>query len=189
LENINIFDTITLALIVFLGLKGLFRGFIKEVFALVGIIGGIFIASRIASEVGGSVDSFLKIENEATILLIGFILSLVVFWILSYSLGVLFSKMVSLSGLGIMDKILGVVFGAGKVFCIFAVIFYSLSKVDAIKNQITTKIGNSIMYPIFIETGSMIIKMDTSMLNSKKPQQTVDDKIDNKSNESIEDFK
>lgn len=52
MDNLNIFDTVTLVIIVLIGLKGLFRGFIKEAFALIGIVGGVFVASRLARDVG-----------------------------------------------------------------------------------------------------------------------------------------
>jgi membrane protein required for colicin V production len=42
MENISLLDLISIALIILLGIKGVFRGFIKEVFGLVGIIGGIY---------------------------------------------------------------------------------------------------------------------------------------------------
>lgn len=167
LENLNIFDVVTLLIVILLGLKGLFRGFIKEAFALLGIVGGVFVASRLAKDVGFFIDGFLKINNDSTILLAGFIISIVVFWGLSYTLGVLFSKIFSLSGLAIFDRTLGVIFGAGKIFFIFAIIFYSLSQVEAIKGKIESKVGNSTMYPLFVEIGGAIIKLDTSAIVKK----------------------
>jgi membrane protein required for colicin V production len=199
LENLNIFDIVTLLLIVLLGLKGLFRGFIKEVFALIGIVGGIFVASRLAREVGFFIGGFFKIDNESTVLFIGFLVSVIVFWGLVYLLGMLVSKMFSLSGLGILDRILGVIFGAGKIFLIFAIIFYALSRVDAIKSVIKSKIGNSFMYPIFVETGAAIIKMDTSAIvkkietkvdeTSKEVKEKVVEDTTTKAKEAVEDFK
>jgi len=199
LENLNIFDIVTLLLIILIGLKGLFRGFIKEVFALIGIVGGIFVASRLAREVGFFIGGFFKIDNESTILFIGFLVSVIIFWGLVYLLGTLVSKMFSLSGLGILDRTLGVIFGAGKIFLIFAIIFYALSKVDAIKNAIKAKVGNSFMYPIFVETGAAIIKMDTSAI-VKKIETSIDDTAKDvkekvvedttkKAKEAVEDFK
>ncbi|QOG11684.1 CvpA family protein [Arcobacter sp. FWKO B] len=167
MENLNIFDTVTLILIILLGLKGLFRGFLKEFFALIGIVGGVFVASRIAKDVGFAIDSFLKIDNESTILLVGFIVSVLVFWALAYSLGILLSKIFSLSGLGIFDRVLGVIFGAGKIFLIFAIIFYSLSKVEAIKDKMVEKVGDSFMYPLFVEVGSTILKIEASTVVKK----------------------
>lgn len=199
MENLNIFDIVTLLLIILIGLKGLFRGFIKEVFALIGIVGGIFVASRLAREVGFFIGGFFKIDNESTILFIGFLVSVIIFWGLVYLLGTLVSKMFSLSGLGILDRTLGVIFGAGKIFLIFAIIFYALSKVDAIKNAIKAKVGNSFMYPIFVETGAAIIKMDTSAI-VKKIETSIDDttkdvkekvveETTTKAKEAVEDFK
>ena len=199
MENLNIFDIVTLLLIVLLGLKGLFRGFIKEIFALIGIVGGIFVASRLAKEVGYVLGGIFKITNESTILFIGFLTSVIIFWGLVYLLGILVSKMFSLSGLGILDRILGVIFGAGKIFLIFAIIFYALSKVDAIKNTIKSKVGNSFMYPIFVETGAAIIKMDTSAIvkkietsiddTSKDVKEKVVEDATTKTKEAVEDFK
>ena len=199
MENLNIFDIVTLLLITLLGLKGLFRGFIKEVFALIGIVGGIFVASRLAKEVGMIIGGLFKITNESTILFIGFLTSVIVFWGLVYLLGILVSKMFSLSGLGILDRILGVIFGAGKIFLIFAIIFYALSKVDAIKNAIKSKVGNSFMYPIFVDTGAAIIKMDTSAIAkkletkvdevSKDVKEKVVEETTTQTKEAVEDFK
>jgi len=177
LENLNIFDTVTLILIALLGLKGLFRGFVKEVFALIGIIGGVFVASRIAKDVGSVIDSFFKIDNESTVLLIGFIVSVLCFWLLTYALGMLISKIFSLSGLGIFDRIFGIIFGAGKIFLIFAIIFYSLSKIEAIKDKIEQKVGNSFMYPLLVEVGSIIIQIDTTTIVKK-----IENGIDNTKN-------
>jgi len=44
MENLNYFDIVVLGLVVLLGLKGFLRGFIKEAFAFIGIVGGFFIA-------------------------------------------------------------------------------------------------------------------------------------------------
>lgn len=113
------------------------------------------------------VDGFLKIDNESTILLVGFVLSIAIFWSLAYILGILVSKMFSVSGLGIFDRLMGILFGAGKIFLIFAIIFYSLSKVEAIKGKIEAKIGDSFMYPLFVEIGSKIIQLDTTAIVNK----------------------
>jgi len=48
----NHFDLVIVSIILLLGLKGIINGFFKELFGLVGIIGGIFIASRVGDEVG-----------------------------------------------------------------------------------------------------------------------------------------
>jgi len=167
LENINLFDLIVLSLIVILGLKGLFRGLTKELFGLIGIVGGAFIASRLAKNVGEIANSIIPVDNESTILLIGFIITLILFWIIAYVLGVVLEKVFSASGLGVFDRLLGFVFGAGKIFLLFAIIAYALSNVKMINDNLQPKLKDSMVFPMLVETGSYIIKLDTSNMQQE----------------------
>jgi len=167
LENINLFDLIVLSLIVILGLKGLFRGLTKELFGLIGIVGGVFIASRLAKNVGEIANSIIPVDNESTILLIGFIITLILFWIIAYVLGVVLEKVFSASGLGVFDRLLGFVFGAGKIFLLFAIIAYALSNVKMINDNLQPKLKDSMVFPMLVETGSYIIKLDTSNMQQE----------------------
>jgi len=177
MENFSGFDVIILGLIVFLGLKGLFRGLVKELFAIFGIIGGIFIASRIASSTGGLVDAIFHIESQNTMLLIGFVLSLLFIWSIAYFLGILLSTMFTLSGLGIFDKILGFAFGAGKIFLLFSIIFFALSNVEIMSKKMENLKTKSIMYPLLVSSGGYIIK-----LNNEDLQTSVSNKLDTVAN-------
>jgi len=177
MQEFTIFDMVILGITLVLGLKGLFRGLIKEVFGIVGIIGAIFVASRAASEIGNLIAPFLALENETTIKLIGFIIALVGFWVIIYVLGVIVSKIFSASGLGLFDRIFGFVFGAAKVFLIFSVIAYALYQVQSFKKAIDNKTAGSIVMPHLISTGSYIIKLDTSSITSNI-EKTVDTVVD-----------
>ena len=163
MQDFAVFDLIIIAITLILGLKGLFRGLIKEVF---GIIGAIFVASRISKEVGDLIAPILVLENEATIKLIGFVVSLVGVWLVVYSAGVIVSKIFSASGLGVIDRILGFVFGAAKIFLIFSVIAYALYQVQSFKKVIDEKFATSIVMPHLISVGSYIIKLDTNTITN-----------------------
>ncbi len=162
MQSFTVFDIVIVSITVLLGLKGLLRGFIKEVFGLVGIIGGIFVASRMAAEIGNAVAPLLALENNATIKLIGFILGLVLFWAIVYVLGIILSKMFSASGLGFFDRILGFLFGSAKIFFIFSIIAYALFQVQSFKDLMNNKISDSITFPLLVQTGSFIVKLDAS---------------------------
>jgi membrane protein required for colicin V production len=166
MQNFAIFDLVILAITLILGLKGLFRGLIKEVFGIMGIIGAIFVASRISKEIGDLIAPILVLENEATIKLIGFVVALVVVWLVVYGAGIIVSKIFSASGLGIVDRIFGFVFGAAKIFLIFSVIAYALYQVQSFKKVIDEKFANSIVMPHLISVGSYIIKLDTSTITN-----------------------
>ncbi len=185
MQDFSIFDLIIIAITLLLGLKGLFRGFIKEVFGLLGIVGAIFVASRISKELGDLIAPILVLENEATIKLIGFIVALVVVWLVIYSAGVVVSKIFSASGLGAIDRIFGFIFGALKIFLIFAVIAYALYQVQSFKKVIDEKFANSIVMPHLLSVGSFIIKLDTTAIT-----QNLDKAVDSvKPSEVIENTK
>ena len=180
MQDFAIFDLIILAVTLILGLKGLFRGLIKEVFGIIGIIGAIFVASRISKEIGDLIAPILVLENEATIKLIGFITALVAVWLVVYSAGVIVSKIFSASGLGVVDRIFGFVFGAAKIFLIFSVIAYALYQVQSFKKVIDEKFANSVVMPHLISVGSYIIKLDTATITN-----TIDKAVDSAKDSSI----
>ena len=177
MQEFTIFDMVILGITLVLGLKGLFRGLIKEVFGIIGIIGAIFVASRVSADIGNLIAPVLALENQTTIKLIGFIVALVGFWIILYALGVIVSKIFSASGLGLFDRIFGFVFGAAKVFLIFSVIAYALYQVQSFKNAIDNKTAGSVVMPHLISVGSYIIKLDTSSITSSIGK-TVDTVVD-----------
>lgn len=165
MENVSLLDLVSLSLILFLGIKGILRGFVKEVFGLIGIIGGIFIASRYAQIAGEYADAnFLNLQNKASVYLIGFIAVLLLFWIAATFIGMMLGKLVNSSGLGIIDKILGFIVGGAKIFLIFSVIIYVLSNIAIFKESINNIFEGSMMYPIFKDVGAKIVQIDPTQL-------------------------
>ena len=177
MQNIAIFDLVIITITLLLGLKGLFRGIIKEIFGIIGIIGAIFVASRISTQTGELIAPVLVLENQATIKLIGFVIALVIVWLIAYSAGVVVSKIFSASGLGIIDRFFGFLFGMAKIFLIFSVIAYALYQVNSFKKVIDEQFKSSILMPYLLDVGSVIIKLDTTALtnNFDKAIETVTD--------------
>ncbi len=185
MQSISIFDLVVITITLILGLKGLFRGFIKEIFGIIGIVGAIFVASRISVDVGNTIAPILAVKSDATIKLMGFIIALIGFWLVVYTIGAIISKIFAASGLGIVDRIFGFIFGMSKIFLIFAVIAYSISQVQSFKKLIDEKFADSYIMPHLISVGSYIIKIDTSAITNG-----VDKVVDSaKSSEIIEETK
>ncbi len=164
----NYFDLIASIIILLLGLKGILNGFFKEAFGLVGIIGGIFVASRVGDDVGGYLnDAAFHFSNPSAVSFTGFLVTLAAFWLVMIVVGVAFKKLSSLSGLGPVDKILGFVFAAGKFFLIAAVIAFAVYNVKALRTTLDTAMKNSILFPILVETGQYIMKIDPVGMNDE----------------------
>jgi membrane protein required for colicin V production len=173
--DVNYFDIIAFSIILLLGLKGILNGFFKEVFGLVGIIGGIFVASRFGPNVGAYLnDLIFNFDNEGAIGFTGFLVTLGVFWLLMVSAGVIFKKLSSMSGLGIYDRILGFVFGASKFFLIAAVIAHAVYNVQSLRSTMDSAMENSLLFPVLTQTGSVIMKIDPVSISSD-----IDESINN----------
>ncbi len=165
--DFNYFDIVVTIIILLLGLKGILNGFFKEIFGLVGIIGGIFVASRVGNEVGHYLSNMIfKFSNESAIDFTGFLITLAIFWLAMVLFGFAFKKLSSLSGLGPVDRILGFIIGASKFFLIAAVIAYAVYNVKAIKTTLDSSLKTSILFPIMVETGRYIMKIDPTKISN-----------------------
>lgn len=157
----NYFDLGAMAIILLLGLKGVINGFFKEIFGLVGIIGGIFIASRFGSAIGEQLNNAIfNFDSQGAVDFTGFLATLAIFWVLMILLGYGFKKLSKLSGLGVYDRILGFVFGASKFFLIAAVIAHAMYNIAALRPSIDSFMKNSTLFPILVSAGSVIMKLD-----------------------------
>ncbi len=183
MENISFFDLAIGILLIIFGIKGLFSGLIKEVFGLIGIIGGIFVASRYAGSVGDMIDSSLyHISNRSSIYFIGFLVTLLAFWLTAILVGFLFTKLVSLSGLGLLNRILGFLIGSLKIFLIFSILIFILRSIEVFRENMDSKLQNSYIYPYLIKSGNYIVKLKLS--NGKKAVQSVKQTISSDNNVS-----
>lgn len=155
------FDIVVSLIVLFLGLKGILNGFFKEFFGLIGIIGGIFVASRIGDAVGQIIGgNILKLQSSAAISFSGFLITLILFWLFMVGVGFIFKKLSSISGLSVFDRVLGFIFSASKFFLIAAVIAYAASNMKAMKTNIDSIMKKSILFPVLVETGSVIMKLN-----------------------------
>ncbi len=171
--DFNYFDVTIAAIVLILGIKGFMQGFIKEAFGLVGLIAGVYFASRLASDAAAFIDkNFFHLENQSLLTLIGFLAILILIWLSATILGSIFSKLTSQSGLGFLNRLLGFVAGGGKYFLIFALIVTALSNVTLVKDNLEKYVKDSVLYPYLKEAGSYLINVDTSSIGLTTVEKT-----------------
>ena len=171
--DFNYFDVVIAAIVLLLGIKGFMHGFIKEVFGLVGLIGGVYFASRLAGTAADFIDkNFLHLENVALLKLIGFLAILILVWVGATILGSIFSKLTSASGLGFLNRLFGFIAGGGKYFLIFALIVTALSNVSLVKDNLEKHVEDSILYPYLKKAGSYLINLDPTTLGLESTSTT-----------------
>lgn len=168
------FDAFVLGFTLLLGLKGIINGLIKEVFGLLGIIGGVFIASKYAPQAAGFIqNTFYKIENQSLAGFAGFLAILIIFWIVCLLLGNFLSKLVKLSGLGFLDRIGGFVFGGAKIFLIFAILVFCVARIDFLNSKLDDFAKDSYTLGLLKNTGSYIMNQPLAENGFEKVNQNL----------------
>ncbi|TSA86644.1 CvpA family protein [Helicobacter mehlei] len=154
------FDVTLAVLILLIGIRGFYKGLIDEVAGLLGIVAGVYLASRFAGVAGEWFSGHIyHIPNDSLATLIGFVIVLASIWIAFLILGVFVSKLVNLSGLGIIDRVLGFIFSCAKMFLVFAFLVYGLSRLSAMKDVDQYLRTHSQIYPYMQEVASHIMQL------------------------------
>jgi membrane protein required for colicin V production len=181
MTDFNYFDVTIAVIILILGIKGFMQGFIKEVFALIGLVAGVYFAARLAPEAATFIDTnFIHLENESILKLIGFLAILTIIWLTATILGSIFDKISNEDGMNLINRILGFTIALGKYFLIFALIVTALSNVTLVKDNVGKHVEDSILYPYLKETGAYLINLDILPLPLKKdPIKPLEDNITN----------
>jgi len=156
----SIFDGIIIAVTLILAIKGYFNGIIKELAGLIGIVGGLFLASKFFHQTGEYInDNLFSIPNKAAVDLVGFIVVFVGFWVLTVFIGFLLAKILKISALGVLDRILGFVFSGAKFFLLVSIIVAMLWQVAYIREKMSSVSKNSVLYPVLVKIGKKIINI------------------------------
>lgn len=138
MSNFNSVDCIMLLIVAFSMLAGLTRGFMKEAISLVSWIAAAFVASTFAaplashfsggaaSTVQGVVGSSVNVSQPITYvaLAISFIVLFIGTLFIGSIVGYMFSGVSSVSGLGVINRILGSAFGLARGLLVVIVVMF-----------------------------------------------------------------
>lgn len=166
MNAINWFDIVVIGIIVLFGLRGLTNGIIKEVFGILGLIGGLFLAVRY-KEIAGQwisaniydLSSGSSITGSGTEVLAGFLVVLFSVWILCLILGEILAKLIGATGLSIIDRLGGFLFSSAKIFLIFSVLAVLIHASAFLNKQTKPYFEKSITYPYLLHAGNTIMQI------------------------------
>jgi len=180
----TIVDMVIIVITLLLAIKGFFNGIIKEVFGLIGIIGGIYLAGIYYHQAGMYInENLMTIPNKSAIDLVGFVGVFLLFWIFCIFLGFLIGKILKISALGFIDKLLGFLFGGLKFFLIISIIVASLYQIDFINKEINKFEKKSQLLPIMVELGDKIINFSPKKFDMQKMKENIEKRIQNETKE------
>lgn len=127
----NYIDIIILLFLLFGAFRGFSKGLVIEVATLTGLILGVYISIRYSSYTEGILRDFMNITSEY-ISYIALAVTFIVVVVGVYILGKLLTKLVDIISLGLVNKLLGTLFGIVKYFIIVCVL---LMIVDALNEK------------------------------------------------------
>lgn len=153
-------DLILIIIIVVIGLRGFYNGFVNEVSGVLGIVLGVFFASRFASVMGEWITaSVYDFKTPSIATLIGFVIILAVIWVAFLIVGVILSKFIKITDFSIIDKTLGFIFSCCKIFLIIGFILYAGSKPKFMQNFNIYLEQNSKIYSMMHKISGAILKI------------------------------
>jgi len=157
---LNPIDLIVGPLILVLGLKGILNGFRRELFGFVGLIGGVFLASRTAEPLASLVERQLfQLSNPAALRLIAFILVLLVVWGGISLLGRYIEERSDPRPPGALSRVSGFLIATAKYFLVFAMILSALYRTPPIRHSLQRHAKSSLLFPSLLAAGSALIHL------------------------------
>lgn len=111
----NYIDIIILLILVYGAVRGFFKGLIVEVFTLLGLVLGVFLAMKYSVYAENVLRDFLNV-SEPYLYPVGLAVTFLLVAVVTYLLGKMLTKLVDVIALGIPNKLLGMVFGVLKYF-------------------------------------------------------------------------
>ncbi len=121
----NPFDIITTVIMGFSTIRGLFRGLVKELSSVVGVLGGFYGAYSYYAPLSKLMSGFISDASYRNIL--GFLLIFCAVFVIISIVGVVIKYLLNVAFLGWVDRIGGVIFGMVKGILIVAVLLIALT--------------------------------------------------------------
>jgi membrane protein required for colicin V production len=150
----NLFDVILILILAYCFIRGIFRGLLKEISSLIGVLGGFYAAYTYYREAGVYLKRWISDPNYINILSF-LIIFLFVFLIVSI-IGIIIKYILKIVFLGWVDRVFGGIFGILKGILIGSVLLIVFT---AFLSGDSTTIRNSRISPYISTISDTMIRV------------------------------
>jgi membrane protein required for colicin V production len=150
---VNFFDYVLITIVGLSMVLSLWRGFVREIISLVGLVLAIFIAGRFSGNAGDFFGQWITQSSLANIA--GFILMFVLVMFIVGAIGFIVRKLVDMAALTATDRTLGLFFGAARGMLLIGTAFLVYTAYAKPDQQWMTK---SVISPYAIQLSELIGK-------------------------------
>jgi membrane protein required for colicin V production len=120
----NPFDVLIIIVLVVTLVRGIFRGLVKELASIIGVLGGFYAAYSYYPYLGDPLGRWIPQTGWANI--VGFVILFTIVYLIISILGVVIKYLLSIAFLGWVDRLCGAIFGGLKGVLICAVLLVAL---------------------------------------------------------------
>ena len=149
------FDLGVVLFSLFFGLKGLIGGFVLELINFIGLLGGIFVASRVAKPISSSIQGFFTTSNLALIEAILFFVILGLFLLVGKVISKYLLK--DEQEISTWHRVGGYFVAVLKYFVIFSILITILSNTPKIQKKIEAITVDSRVYSYMLDCGKLFL--------------------------------
>jgi len=148
---LNFVDYILIAIVGLSMVLSLWRGFVREVISLIGLVLAFLAASRLSGQAGDYLGQW--IDNATIADGAGFAIVFVIVMLVVGLIGAVIRKLVDIADLTATDRTLGIFFGAARGMLLIALAFLVYT---TISKPSSPWLKNSMLTPYAIELGDML---------------------------------
>ena len=149
--DLSVIDIVVAVIIIACAIFGAIKGFISQIVSIVSLILGIWCACKLSELLARYVEEWFSL-GESAVYIVSFIIILVVVIILCHFIGKGIEKIVRLTMMNWLNRMLGFLFAAAKVVIIMSVVVYILDYIDNAWNLIPEGLsGKSLFYSAFLK--------------------------------------
>ena len=127
--EMNTLDIIIIALLLFGFIKGLFKGLFVEIASLLSLLIGVYGAIHFSYFVADFLNNKVQWEQKY-VTIVSFAITFSILVLIVALIGKLFTKMADFASLGLLNKMLGGVFGSLKFGLILSIVFIIFTKLN-----------------------------------------------------------
>ena len=159
MEHIRYIDVCLLVLVVLLGAKSIYQGFVRSFGSLVGLLLGIFLAARFNEHSGNIFGTYVYNFSPQVNNILAFVIVLSVVWLLAIFVSEIITRRLHNTIIERLDKSLGLIFGFCKSFVFVAIVAFGVAQVSFLQSFAQKMERESFVYPIMKSFATTIMNL------------------------------
>ena len=129
-------DLVFGVIIVVVAIMGAFKGFVRQIVGLLSIFAGVWCAFKFSSWAAVKVQQWCH-AGERTMYIACFIIIVVLVILLGWLLARFIEKILKITTLGWLNRLLGAILGAAKIILLLSVIVYAFNRINTNWNLVS----------------------------------------------------